>query len=89
VKDLSREVRGLLEYCGLPFEDQCLRFFENRRSIQTASAEQLRQPIFSEARRSMASFRAVARTAEGGIGRLGISQVNFKQFRPRFAHNAG
>jgi predicted Zn-dependent protease len=48
VKDLPREVRGLLEYCGLPFEDQCLRFFENRRSIQTASAEQVRQPIFSE-----------------------------------------
>jgi hypothetical protein len=48
VKDLSGEVRGLLEYCGLPFEDRCLRFFENRRSIQTASAEQVRQPIFSE-----------------------------------------
>jgi predicted Zn-dependent protease len=48
VKDLPREVRGLLEYCGLPFEDRCLRFFENRRSIQTASAEQVRQPIFSE-----------------------------------------
>ena len=48
VKDLPGEVRGLLEYCGLPFEDQCLRFFENRRSIRTASAEQVRQPIFSE-----------------------------------------
>jgi predicted Zn-dependent protease len=48
VKDLSREVRGLLEYCGLPFEEHCLRFFENPRSIQTASAEQVRQPIFSE-----------------------------------------
>lgn len=48
VKDLPREVHGLIEYCGLPFEDQCLRFFENRRGIQTASAEQVRQPIFSE-----------------------------------------
>jgi predicted Zn-dependent protease len=48
VKDLPRAVHGLLEYCGLPFEEQCLRFFENRRSIQTASAEQVRQPIFSE-----------------------------------------
>lgn len=48
VKDLPREVHGLIEYCGLPFEDQCLRFFENPRSIQTASAEQVRQPIFSE-----------------------------------------
>jgi len=48
VADLSREVHGLLEYCGLPFEDQCLRFYETRRGVQTASSEQVRQPIFAE-----------------------------------------
>jgi predicted Zn-dependent protease len=48
VADLSREVHRLLEYCGLPFEDQCLRFYETRRGVQTASSEQVRQPIFVE-----------------------------------------
>ena len=48
VADLSREVHRLLEYCGLPFEDQCLRFYETRRGVQTASSEQVRQPIFAE-----------------------------------------
>jgi predicted Zn-dependent protease len=47
VADLSREVHRLLEYCGLPFEDQCLRFYETRRGVQTASSEQVRQPIFA------------------------------------------
>ncbi len=49
VADLPREVHRLLEYCGLPFEDQCLRFYETRRGVQTASSEQVRQPIFAEA----------------------------------------
>jgi predicted Zn-dependent protease len=48
VADLSREVHRLLEYCGLPFEDQCLRFYETRRGVQTASSEQVRQPIFAQ-----------------------------------------
>ena len=38
----------LLNYCGLSFEDECLRFYENRRVVQTASSEQVRRPIFSE-----------------------------------------
>jgi hypothetical protein len=48
VGDLPGEVHRLLEYCRLPFEDQCLRFYETRRVVQTASAEQVRQPIFAQ-----------------------------------------
>jgi tetratricopeptide (TPR) repeat protein len=46
VADTEREVRRLLDYCGLPFEDACLRFFENDRPVRTASSEQVRQPIY-------------------------------------------
>jgi len=46
VEDTGREVRRLLDYCGLPFEDGCLRFFENERPVRTASSEQVRQPIY-------------------------------------------
>ena len=46
VDDTEREVRRLLDYCGLPFEDGCLRFFENERPVRTASSEQVRQPIY-------------------------------------------
>ena len=48
VDDTETQVRALLEYCGLPFEPQCLRFFETTRAVRTASAEQVRQPIFRE-----------------------------------------
>ncbi len=48
VEDTDAEVRRLLDYCGLPFEAQCLRFFENERPVRTASSEQVRRPIFRE-----------------------------------------
>jgi tetratricopeptide (TPR) repeat protein len=48
VDDTEGEVRRLLAYCGLPFEDACLRFFENPRAVRTASSEQVRKPIYRE-----------------------------------------
>jgi tetratricopeptide (TPR) repeat protein len=46
VSDTEAEIRRLLEYCALPFEEACLNFHENVRAVSTASAEQVRQPIF-------------------------------------------
>ncbi|GAB3793706.1 tetratricopeptide repeat-containing sulfotransferase family protein [Dyella agri] len=48
VEDTEGEVRRLLDYCGLPYEAACLRFFENTRPVRTASSEQVRQPIYRE-----------------------------------------
>lgn len=48
VEDTEAEVRRLLDYCGLPFEPECLRFFENERPVRTASSEQVRQPIYRD-----------------------------------------
>jgi hypothetical protein len=48
IEDTEAEVRRLLDYCGLPFEPQCLRFYENDRPVRTASSEQVRQPIFKD-----------------------------------------
>jgi tetratricopeptide (TPR) repeat protein len=48
VEDTEAVVRGLLAYCGLPFEPACLRFFENARPVRTASAEQVRRPIYRD-----------------------------------------
>ena len=45
LEDFEGEVRRLLAYLGLPFEDQCLRFHETARSVRTASSEQVRRPL--------------------------------------------
>jgi len=43
--DFEAEVRRILTYLGLPFEDACLRFHETARSVRTASSEQVRRPL--------------------------------------------
>jgi tetratricopeptide (TPR) repeat protein len=48
VEDLEGNVRRILEFCGLPFESQCVEFYKTERSVRTASSEQVRQPIFKE-----------------------------------------
>src|SRR5438067_2332569 len=45
IADPEAEIRRLLDYIGLPFEEACLRFHETERPIRTASAEQVRRPI--------------------------------------------
>ena len=49
VEDTEAEIRRLIDYCGLPFEDGCLRYWETERAIQTPSSEQVRQPIYKSA----------------------------------------
>jgi tRNA(Ile)-lysidine synthase TilS/MesJ len=44
IADPEREIRALLDYCGLPFEESCLNFHENDRAVRTASSEQVRRP---------------------------------------------
>ena len=45
VDDPEREIRRLLDFLKLPFEEACLRFHETKRAVRTASAEQVRRPI--------------------------------------------
>lgn len=47
VVDLDNQVKRLLEFCELPWEDACLRFYETDRPVRTASSEQVRQPIYT------------------------------------------
>jgi tetratricopeptide (TPR) repeat protein len=46
IADQEGETRKLLELCGLPWDDRCLKFHENTRAVTTWSATQVRQPIY-------------------------------------------
>ena len=49
VTDLEGQVRRILDFCGLGFEEGCLRYYETARPVKTASSEQVRQPIYTSA----------------------------------------
>jgi len=46
VADLENQVRKILDYLGLQFEQSCLHYYQTERSIRTPSSEQVRQPIY-------------------------------------------
>ena len=45
ISDLEGQVRRILSYLDLPFEESCISFHKTDRSVRTASSEQVRQPI--------------------------------------------
>jgi tetratricopeptide (TPR) repeat protein len=47
VADLETQVRRILEFLDLPFEESCLEFHRTDRSVRTPSSEQVRQPIYT------------------------------------------
>jgi hypothetical protein len=46
VSDTERQARGVIAHCGLDWDDSCLAFHTTRRAVRTASAIQVRQPIY-------------------------------------------
>lgn len=61
VADIDGETRRLLHYCELPWEEQCLRYYQNTQASTTASALQVRQPVYHT---SVGKWRHYARQLE-------------------------
>jgi tetratricopeptide (TPR) repeat protein len=47
VADQERMTRRLLDFCGLDFDERCLRFYEGERVVLTASYDQVNRPVYS------------------------------------------
>ncbi|TWX67035.1 tetratricopeptide repeat protein [Colwellia sp. C1TZA3] len=58
VDDLTTQVRRMLDFCGLEFEQSCVDFHKTKRNIKTPSSEQVRQPIYKSATEQWRHFEA-------------------------------
>ena len=58
VTDTETQIRRLLDYCGLEFEEQCLRFYETDRAVRTPSSEQVRQPVYTHGLEQWRNYEA-------------------------------
>ena len=45
INDLEGQVKRIIDYLELPFEEECISFYNTKRSVRTASSEQVRKPI--------------------------------------------
>jgi tetratricopeptide (TPR) repeat protein len=68
VADPETNIRGLLDYCGLPFEEACLRPHETQRPVRTASSEQVRQPISAKGKEDWRPFEPQLGELKAALG---------------------
>jgi tetratricopeptide (TPR) repeat protein len=69
VDDLEGNVRRLLDFCGLEFEPRCVAFHETRRSVRTASSEQVRQGINREGLEQWKHFAPWLEPLQSALGK--------------------
>lgn len=47
VNDQENQTRSILEFCGLPWNDDCLQFHESGRTVMTLSYDQVNKPLYA------------------------------------------
>jgi tetratricopeptide (TPR) repeat protein len=72
VEDVESEVRRLVAFLGLPWDDGCLRFYQSKRPVRTASVNQVRQPIY---RSSVGRWKTHAVQLRPLLSALGVDPV--------------
>jgi tetratricopeptide (TPR) repeat protein len=68
VEDLDGQVRRILDYCGLEFEENCISFYRTDRSVRTPSSEQVRQPIYQSGVEQWKSFESNLDSLKSALG---------------------
>ena len=74
VADLEGQVRRILDFCQLPFEEACLRYYETERNVRTPSSEQVRQPIFKDGVEQWKNFEPWLAPLKDALGDLAENQ---------------
>ena len=58
IEDMETQSRRLLEYCGIAWDDACLKFYETKRVVKTASYQQVRKPIYKSSVNRSDNYKA-------------------------------
>ena len=72
VADLDTQARRIISHCGLAWDDRCLSFHETDRPVRTASATQVRQPIYKSA---IGRWRVYEEFLDPLLAELGLPMV--------------
>lgn len=73
VDDQEGNTRKLLEFCGLPWNDACLRFERNEAPVSTASAVQVREPIYRNAMQRWKRYEEQLGSLRGLLENAGVA----------------
>jgi hypothetical protein len=80
VGDPEGEIRRLLDYLELPFEQSCLEFHRNARAVSTVSSEQVRRPMYTEAREHWRHYEPWLGPLKAALGPIAEAYPDVPQF---------
>ena len=70
VEDLESQVRRILDFCELPFEAECVSYYQTQRPVRTPSSEQVRQPIYQSGLEQWRNFETFLDTLSKALGNV-------------------
>lgn len=73
VDDLDTQVHRLLDFLSLPFESACVEFHQTERSVRTASAEQVRQPIYRSGMEHWRNYQPWLQPLQRALGEAAVA----------------
>lgn len=73
VADLEGEARKLIDFVGLEWEEECISFYKNKGTVRTASAAQVRKPIYKS---SVEKWRVYEKHLDPLFDALGLSKLD-------------
>jgi len=68
VEDTEGQARRILDFCGLSWDDRCLAFHDNERSVRTASSWQVRQPVYKSSKERWKNYRPFLKPLADALG---------------------
>ena len=68
VEDTEAQIRRIVDFCGLPWDERCLRFWEAERVVLTPSYDQVRRPIFRSALQRWRKYEAFLGPLQEALG---------------------
>ncbi len=83
IEDPEGEIRRLLSYCELPFEEKCVRFYETERAVRTASSEQVRLPIFTDSVEHWQNYEPWLAPLKAALGKVLDAYPDVPDFKPQ------
>jgi Sulfotransferase family len=90
VNDVEGQARRLIEYCGLPWDDRCVSFHKTTRPVKTASAVQVRKPLFRSSLQRWRKYKSAIGPLLQALGvNARLSAEDFHHVRPADAVQFG
>ncbi len=56
IEDPENEIKNMIKFCNLDWEENCLKFYNNKTPIKTLSTAQARKPIYKNSKNSFEKF---------------------------------